>query len=83
LIVEPDRLMVDEPGVAVIATGLQLLVRPLGVETINPDGNVSVKATPLKLVPALGLVKVKVKVVVPLSGIVVAPNALLMEGGST
>src|SRR5215470_17004508 len=66
-----------------MATGLQLLVKPLGVATTRPEGSVSVNATPLKAMPALGLVTMKVKLVVPLSAIVAAPNDLLRDGGDT
>src|SRR5215472_5550185 len=62
----------------------QLLVTP-GVEaTCNPFVSVSLKAIPFSaVVLAAGLVMVKVAVVVPFSGMVAAPKALLMVGGAT
>jgi hypothetical protein len=42
-----------------------------------------VNATPLRLCVAFGLVIVKLKLVVPFSGIVAAPNTLLIVGGVT
>src|SRR5439155_23665042 len=54
-----------------------------GVATTSPETRVSEKATPLKPVPVLGLVMVNVTLVEPLSGMLAAPNALLMVGGAT
>src|ERR1041385_575740 len=45
--VAPDRLMTLAPCVAVIVPLPQLPVSPFGVETISPDGKVSLKLTPL------------------------------------
>ena len=52
--VPPVMLMVSVP--TNIAVPLQLPLKPLGVPTINPDGKVSVNDTPVRAVPALGLV---------------------------
>jgi hypothetical protein len=41
---------------------------------------VSVKATPVSATPAFGLVRLKVSEVVPLTGIVATPNALVIAG---
>jgi hypothetical protein len=61
--VAPARLTEDDPAVAVIVPPPQAPVSPLGVETTRPAGNESVKATPVKLVPALGFVTVKFRLV--------------------
>jgi hypothetical protein len=81
-----DALIVPEPAVAVPtsdAPPLQEPVMPLGVATTNPDGNVSVKPTPVSVITEFGFVMVKLKVVVPLSGIEATPKALLIFGGDT
>ena len=81
--VAPDRLMVLDPATAVGTVPLQPVggFRPLGVDTIRPEGSVSVKPTPLNAAAAFGFVIVKLRAVVPLSGIVGPPNALVMVGG--
>jgi hypothetical protein len=79
----PDRLTVPVPAVAVIVPPPQLPVNPLGVLMFIPSGKVSVKATPLRTTVVFGLEIVKFRVVVPESRIVVAPNALVIEGGAT
>ena len=56
-------------------------VRPLGVETIKPAGNGSVKPIPLSDVPVLGLDNVKVKAVVPFNGMLAAPKVFAIAGG--
>jgi len=53
----------------------------LGVATVIPAGSVSVKATPVSELPAFGLVMVKLKLVVPFSGMVAAPKDLAMLEG--
>lgn len=77
-----DRLTLDEPAVAV-AVPPQVLFSAFGVATTSPAGRLSVNATPLNATPVLGFVMVKVREVVPFSGIVAAPNALAIEGGVT
>ena len=57
--VAPVRLALPLPGVAVMVPPPHEPVRPLGVATKSPAGNVSVNATPLSAVEALGLVMVK------------------------
>jgi len=57
-------------------------VKPFGVPTTSPLGNVSVKATPV-MGTVLVLVIVKLSVVVVLTGMRPAPNDLLIEGGTT
>jgi hypothetical protein len=75
--IEPD------PAVAV-AVPPHVLLSPLGVATTNPDGSVSVNATPdSATVFSDGLVIVNVNDVVPFNGTVAAPNALAIDGGLT
>lgn len=80
--VPPFRLIEPEPAVAV-AVPLQSLVRPFGVATTRPAGKLSVKETPLSATPVFGFVMVKVKEVVPFSGMLAAPKALAIDGGVT
>ena len=49
----PDKLTMFVACVAVMVPPPQLPVRPLGVDTANPTGSVSLKATPLRLVVTL------------------------------
>src|SRR5581483_6004699 len=59
-------------------------VRPLGEATIMPDGIASLKATPVSpMVFEAGFVIVKLRVVVPFTGMRAAPNALVSTGGSS
>src|SRR5258708_19998799 len=75
--------MLVEPATAV-AVPPQVFESALGVATTSPVGRVSVKATPVSAtVLAAGLVMVKVREVVPFSGMVAAPNALAIDGGAT
>jgi len=76
----PLRLVEEDPATAV-AVPLHVEFRFDGVATTNPAGKLSVKAIPLNVKFASGLVTVKVRLVVPFSGTVVAPNALRMVGG--
>ena len=75
-----SRLTDEDPSTAV-AVPLQVLVRLLGVATINPAGRLSVKATPLSVRFTFVLLSVKVRLVVPFSGMVAAPKAFVMVGG--
>ena len=56
-------------------------VCPFGVDTTRPVGNESENAMPLRLCVVFGLVMVKLRLVLPFSGIVAAPNDLLIVGG--
>jgi len=78
----PLRLMLLLAAVAV-SVPPQVLLAAFGLATTSPETRVSEKATPLKAVPVLGLEIVNVTLVEPLSGTLVAPNALLMLGGAT
>src|ERR1035437_898519 len=77
------KLMLPDPAVAVIVPLPQLPVRPFGVETTRPAGNVSVKATPVNAGEALGLLIVKLSEVDPFSGILAAPKDFTIVGGTT
>jgi len=69
---------------AAVTVPPQVLVSPFGVATTRPAGRVSVKATPVNAtVFAAGFVMVKLRLVVPFTGIEDVPNALLMLGGAT
>jgi hypothetical protein len=48
--VAPDRLMLFDPGMAVIVPPPHEPIRPLGVDTISPDGKVSVNASPVNAI---------------------------------
>jgi hypothetical protein len=50
---------------------------------VNPAGNVSVNATPVKAVVVFGLVIVKLSTLVPPSGIVDASKPFIIDGGPT
>src|SRR5258708_3425527 len=79
----PDRLIVVVLAVAVTAPP-QVLLTPGVPATCSPPVNVSEKAIPFSAVVLdAGLVIVNVAVVVPFSGMLLAPNALLMVGAAT
>ena len=52
-----------------------MLVRPLGVEITKPEGRVSANPTPLTPDVVFRFITVKVKVVLPFSGTLLAPKA--------
>ena len=79
----PARLTVPAPAVAVIVPPPHDPVRPFGVDTTRPAGNVSLNAMPVSAVALFGLVTVKVNVVLPLSAIDGVPNAFAIVGGAT
>jgi len=80
----PDKLTLLAPAVAVMVPPPHVPVRPFGVATARPAGNVSVNPTPPSArALAAGFVMVKLKLVVPLNGIAAAPNDLLIEGGNS
>jgi len=76
----PPKLTDEEPATAV-AVPLQVVLRLFGVATTSPAGRLSVKATAFRVRFVFVLLRVKVRLVVPFSGIVAAPNALAMVGG--
>src|SRR5262249_11415405 len=69
-------------GFVVVRVPPQVAVGP-EVATVNPAGSVSVNPTPVNPTVEFGLVIVKVRLVVPPSGIFGTPNALLIIGGAT
>ena len=75
----PDHVTELPPGDAP-TDPLQVVLKPLGVSTINPAGKLSVKPMPLSGKAALPLGMVKVSEVVPLSGTVDPPKALVKVG---
>jgi hypothetical protein len=81
-IVPPLRLIEVLPAVAVNVPPQPSLAFGVAA-TCRPAGKLSVTATPLKAVPVFGLVMVKVKLIVPLTGTLAAPKALLMLGGAS
>jgi hypothetical protein len=81
-IVPPLRLITFVPCVAVIVPAPQEPVSPLGVEITKPAGSVSLKPTPVSVV-VFGFVMVKLSEVDPFSGMLAAPNALLIVDGAT
>jgi hypothetical protein len=82
--VPPERFTTEKPEMppVVMVPAPQEPVRPLGVATFKPAGSVSPKPMPVNATVAFGLVTVKVSVVVPFSGMLAAPNALVNVGGA-
>jgi hypothetical protein len=78
--VPAERLTLPDPATAV-AVPPQVLLRPLGVATTRPAGRLSVNATPVSARLVFGFVMLKVSDVVPFSGMLAAPKALVIEGG--
>ena len=76
-----DRPALLDPAVAVIVPPPQLPERPLGVDTVKPAGNVSVKPIPLSEEPVLGFDTLNVRVVVPFNATLAAPNDFEIVGG--
>src|SRR5262249_15817825 len=79
----PERLTTLVLAAAVIVPPPQEPVRPLGLEITRPEGSVSEKPTPVRVVPVLLFWMVRLRDVEPLSGRLRAPNVLLMTGGET
>ena len=77
--VAPARLADPDPAVAVIVPPPQEPVSPFAVATVRPAGIVSVNPTPVNGV-LLGLVMVNVRLVLPPTATLAAPNALTMVG---
>lgn len=59
----------------------QVFTTPGVAATCSPKGRLSVKLIPVRITSGFGLVRVKVRVVDPLSRIVESPNALAIVGG--
>jgi hypothetical protein len=79
--VSPERLMTFVPAVAVIDP-VQVVLKPLGVDTTSPTGSVSLNEIPVSGVP-FEFMRVKLRLVFPFTGIVDAPNAFLIVGGGS
>jgi hypothetical protein len=77
---KPVMAIVLLPALAVMFA-VQFPVRLLGVATTNPAGRVSVAETFVSVIVEFGLASVKVRDVVPFSGMVAAPKLLAMVGG--
>jgi hypothetical protein len=78
----PDRLTLLEPLAAVIVPPPHVPVKPLGDDTVNPDGIASVKPIPLSDTLLLGFESVNVRVVFPFNATLAPPNVFPMVGGS-
>ena len=80
--VAPERLTLPEPATAVIVPPPQVPVRPFGVATTRPAGRVSVNATPVSEIVGVRIVDGKASArCVPFSGMLAAPNDLVIVGG--
>jgi len=80
--VAPDRLTLAEPLAAVIVPPPHVPVKPLGDDTMSPDGKASVKPIPLSERLLLGFESVNVRVVLPFNAMLAVPNAFPIVGGS-
>ena len=80
-IVAPVSTMLCDTATAVIVPLPHVPVSPLGVDTVNPAGKESEKATPLRAMDSLGLVIVKMSIVEPPSPMDAAANDMAMFGG--
>ncbi len=76
----PLKVMEEDPSAAE-AVPLHVLFRLPGVATTNPAGRLSVNATPFSVKFTFVLLSVKVRLVVPFSGMLAAPKALRIDGG--
>lgn len=76
----PDKLTLLPPSAAV-AEPRQVALKLPGVATTRPAGKLSVNAIPVTVRLALVLLIVNVRLVVPFSGTVAAPNAFAIDGG--
>ena len=76
----PERLTLDEPAVPV-AVPVHVVLRFAGVATTSPAGRLSVNAIPFSVRFWFVLLIVNVRLVVPFSGIVAAPNCFAIVGG--
>ena len=79
--VAPVRLTKEDPATAVTAPPPHPPVSPLALATTSPAGRLSVKSTPVSERVLLGLATVKLRVVLPPTGIDTAPNDFTIVGG--
>ena len=80
--VPPARAMLFVPAVAVTVPAPQELLKPFGVEMTSPEGNASLNTRPVRADVRFGLLMVKVSEVEPFSGMLTAPNVLVIAGGA-
>jgi hypothetical protein len=80
--VAPERLTLLDPETAVMLPAPHDPVKPFGVATTRPVGNVSVKATPVSAT-VLALAIVKLRLVLPFDTMREAPNDFPIDGGAT
>lgn len=81
--VAPESMMVDEPAIALIVPPPHDPVNPLGVDTTNLDGSVSVNATPVaKVALGFGFETTNVNDVEAFRTIFDDPKALVMVNGT-
>ncbi len=74
-----ERVIVPAPA-APVAVPPQVLFKLGGFAANKPEGRLSVNAIPFRVAPLFGLLMLKVSVVVPLLGMLAAPNNLVMVG---
>lgn len=79
----PERLSAPVPCVAVIVPPPHEPASPLGVEMTKPAGRVSLNEIPSNVVAELLFCTLKLRLVLPFSGMLVAPKTLLRTGGPT
>jgi hypothetical protein len=77
----PPVKLADEEPVLPVAVPPHVLFRLLGVPTTIPAGKLSVNARPVNVTPVFGFWIVNVRAVTPSSGISLAPNVLVIDGG--
>src|SRR5258708_10267354 len=81
--VTSEMLIEFDPATAVGVLPQVLPANPFGVATTRPAGNISLKPTPVSEFVVLLFWSVNCKLVEPLSGMLAAPNALMITGGAT
>lgn len=79
---DPPERLIALPAAAMVPPP-QLPVNPFGVDTVRLLGRVSVKPTPVSPTVVFGFVTVKLRLVVPFSGMLDAPKALTSVGAAT
>ena len=83
----PERLTPDRPTVSLIGSraGAVPLQSPIGVaDRKRPGGRLSVNPIPVSVTfGAFGFLIINVSVVIPFSGMLLAPNIFVMLGGAT
>ena len=80
---EPLLKLSDVSPAVGIEVPVQVPPIPVGLATCMPLGKLSKTPTPVSAVPVFGLVRVRVRVETPPSGMLVGLNDLVMVGGTT